>query len=159
MNESATEAPVPSDGSHELDPEASVAKGLFVGDIVEENLFPYPRLDGAQRETLQMVVESVDDFLRDKRDDFAQWDRDGEQPQEFLQSLRELGLFGLIIPEEFGGIGLSNAGYARVLEQSSSHDSSVSLTIGAHSSIGMKGLLLTQLMPNMYPCRGLLRNE
>ena len=49
---------------------------------------------------------------------------------------------GLIIPEEHGGLGLSNAGYARVLSQSSSHDSSASLTFGAHSSIGMKGILL-----------------
>src|SRR3546814_17564730 len=48
----------------------------------------------------------------------------------------------LIIPEEFGGMELSNGAYARVLGQTSSHDSSVSLTIGAHSSIGMKGLLL-----------------
>jgi alkylation response protein AidB-like acyl-CoA dehydrogenase len=37
---------------------------------------------------------------------------------------------------------LSNAGYARVLSQTSTHDSSTSLTIGAHSSIGMKGILL-----------------
>jgi len=74
--------------------------------------------------------------------EFARWDRDARQPDEFVQSLRELGLFGLIIPEEFGGLGLSNAAYARVLAQTSSYDSSVSLTIGAHSSIGMKGLLL-----------------
>src|SRR3546814_1518856 len=53
-----------------------------------------------------------------------------------------MGLFGLIIPEEFGGLELSNAAYARVLTQTSGHDSSVSLTIGAHSSIGMKGILL-----------------
>ena len=44
------------------------------------------------------------------------------------QSLRELGLFSLIIPEEFGGLELSNAAYARVLAQTSSYDSSVSLT-------------------------------
>ncbi len=48
----------------------------------------------------------------------------------------------MIIPEEFGGLALSDAAYARVLAQTSSHDSSVSLTVGAHSSIGMKGLLL-----------------
>jgi acyl-CoA dehydrogenase family member 9 len=48
----------------------------------------------------------------------------------------------LIIPEEFGGMALSNAAYARVLGQTSSFDSSTSLTVGAHSSIGMKGVLL-----------------
>jgi acyl-CoA dehydrogenase family protein 9 len=125
-----------------MDLDASVAKTLFVGRIAEENLFPYPKITGDEAELLTMVLDSVDDFLGDHREDFAQWDRDAAQPESFLQSLRELGMFGLIIPQEFGGIGLSNAGYARVLEQVSFHDSSVALTVGAHSSIGMKGVLL-----------------
>ena len=120
----------------------SVAKNLFAGRILEENLFPYPQLRAKDREVLGMMVEAIDQFLGPKHPDFKRWDREAEQPAEFIQGLRDLGLFGLIIPEEHGGLGLSNAGYARVLSQSSSHDSSVSLTFGAHSSIGMKGLLL-----------------
>ena len=120
----------------------SVAKQLLFGAILEENVFPYPAIGERDREVLGMIVESVDRFLDGKDAEFANWDRDAHQPAEFVQSLRELGLFGLIIPEEFGGLGLSNAAYARVLSETSSHDSSISLTIGAHSSIGMKGLLL-----------------
>ncbi len=120
----------------------SVAKQLLFGEVLEENLFPYPAINDRDREVLGMIVESIDRFLEGKEADFARWDREARQPDEFVQSLRELGLFGLIIPEEFGGLGLSNAAYARVLAQTSSYDSSVSLTIGAHSSIGMKGLLL-----------------
>ncbi len=120
----------------------SVAKQLLFGSVLEENLFPYPAINERDREVLGMIVESIDRFLDGKDADFARWDREARQPDEFVQSLRELGLFGLIIPEEFGGLGLSNAAYARVLAQTSSYDSSVSLTIGAHSSIGMKGLLL-----------------
>jgi alkylation response protein AidB-like acyl-CoA dehydrogenase len=120
----------------------SVAKSLMAGRIFEESLFPYPRLRDKDREVLGMMVEAIDQFLAPKHRDFKEWDREAAQPQELIQGLRELGLFGLIIPEEHGGLGLSNAGYARVLSQSSSHDSSVSLTIGAHSSIGMKGILL-----------------
>src|ERR1700727_270138 len=120
----------------------SVAKGLISGHILEGQLFPYPALRDKDREVLGMMVDAIDQFLAPKHQDFKRWDRDAEQPEEFIQGLRDLGLFGLIIPEEHGGIGLSNAGYARVLSQSSSHDSSVSLTIGAHSSIGMKGILL-----------------
>jgi len=120
----------------------SVAKQLLFGAILEENVFPYPAIGERDREVLGMIVESVDRFLDGKDAEFAKWDRDAHQPAEFVQSLRELGLFGLIIPEEFGGLGLSNAAYARVLSETSSHDSSISLTIGAHSSIGMKGLLL-----------------
>jgi acyl-CoA dehydrogenase family protein 9 len=120
----------------------SVAKSLFAGKILEEHLFPYPKLLARDREVLGLMVDAIDQFLGPKHQDFKRWDREAEQPAEFIQGLRDLGLFGLIIPEEHGGIGLSNAGYARVLSQTSSHDSSVSLTVGAHSSIGMKGILL-----------------
>ena len=139
----ATESAVSSDtASSGLLPEQSVAKQLLFGTVLEQNLFPYPAIRDRDREMLGMIVESVDKFLSGKEAEFARWDREARQPDEFVQALRELGLFGLIIPEEFGGLGLSNAAYARVLAQTSSHDSSVSLTIGAHSSIGMKGLLL-----------------
>jgi len=120
----------------------SVAKNLVAGHILEDQLFPYPQLRDKDQEVLRMMVDAIDEFLGPKREDFKRWDREAAQPAEFIQGLRDLGLFGLIIPEEHGGLGLSNAGYARVLSQSSSHDSSVSLTIGAHSSIGMKGILL-----------------
>jgi alkylation response protein AidB-like acyl-CoA dehydrogenase len=120
----------------------SVAKNLMAGRILEEQLFPYPSLRDKDREVLGMMVDAIDQFLGPRHQDFKRWDVKAEQPAEFIQGLRDLGLFGLIIPEEHGGLGLSNAGYARVLSQSSSHDSSVSLTIGAHSSIGMKGILL-----------------
>ncbi|EIL97441.1 acyl-CoA dehydrogenase [Rhodanobacter thiooxydans] len=120
----------------------SVAKQLFLGNILEENLFPYPEINARDKEMLGAMTDAIDQFLADKGAALKQYDRDAEQPAEFIQALREMGLFGLIIPEQFGGMELSNGAYARVLGQTSSHDSSVSLTIGAHSSIGMKGLLL-----------------
>src|SRR5271168_5318109 len=120
----------------------SVAKNLAAGRILEEQLFPYPRMRDKDQEVLGLMIEAIDEFLAPRRADFKHWDREAAQPAEFIQGLRDLGLFGLIIPEKHGGIGLSNAGYSRVLSQTSSHDSSVSLTIGAHSSIGMKGILL-----------------
>jgi alkylation response protein AidB-like acyl-CoA dehydrogenase len=120
----------------------SVAKSLLAGKILEEQLFPYPRLRDKDREVLGMMMDAIDQFLAPRQADFKLWDRAAAQPAEFIAGLRDLGLFGLIIPEEHGGLGLSNAGYARVLSQTSMHDSAVSLTIGAHSSIGMKGILL-----------------
>ena len=134
----ASDAP----GADTLRRDQSVAKNLFFGEIVEENLFPYPKMRERDREMLVAMTDAIDAFLADKHADFKAWDRAAEQPAEFIQGLRDMGLFGLIIPEEHGGLGLSNAAYARVLSQTSRHDSSVSLTIGAHSSIGMKGLLL-----------------
>ena len=137
----STAPSVPSDNAA-LHSDDSVAKQLFLGNILEENLFPYPEIRARDKEMLGAMTDAIDQFLADKGAELKQYDRDAEQPAEFIQALREMGLFGLIIPEEFGGVELSNGAYARVLGQTSSHDSSVSLTIGAHSSIGMKGVLL-----------------
>lgn len=125
-----------------LDLNASPAKSFFLGNILENNIFPFPQINESEKETLQMVIDSVNKFMHGREAEFAKFDREGYQSEEFINSLKELGLFGLIIPEEYGGIGLSNASYARVIQQTTRHDGSTSLTIGAHSSIGMKGLLL-----------------
>jgi acyl-CoA dehydrogenase family protein 9 len=122
--------------------DGSVGKSLFLGNIIEENLFPFPRLADAEAETVAMVIDSIDKFMGGRETEFREFDRKGEQPEEYIQSLREMGLFGLIVPESEGGLGLSNMAYSRVLQQTSRYDASTSLTIGAHSSIGMKGLLL-----------------
>jgi acyl-CoA dehydrogenase family protein 9 len=140
VNETADRTQAAAAASLKLD--ESFAKNLFFGEILEENLFPYPQMRERDREMLGMMVDSIDQFLDPKAADFRHFDRDAHQPAEYIQALRDMGLFGLIIPEQYGGLELSNAAYARVLGQTSSHDSSTSLTIGAHSSIGMKGLLL-----------------
>ncbi|MCJ7558857.1 MAG: acyl-CoA dehydrogenase family protein [Gammaproteobacteria bacterium] len=136
------ETPTPESPDTGLLLDTSAVKSLFLGHMVQQNLFPYPKIREEERETLEMVLDSFDRFLGERKDSFAKWDDAAAQPEEFLQGLRDMGLFGLIIPEEYDGLGLSNAAYSRVLSQSSRHDSSSSLTIGAHSSIGMKGLLL-----------------
>lgn len=128
----------PETGSSSISP----AKALFLGAIAESNIFPFPRIKEEERETVQMVVDSIDRFMAGKDELFRKFDVSGEQPESYLQELRELGLFSLIIPAEFEGLGLSNSAYARVLQQTSRYDPSTSLTVGAHSSIGMKALLL-----------------
>src|SRR2546427_3430463 len=123
-----------------FDPQASFGKSLFFGDILEDQLFRYPQMDADSRETVREIVEATGKYMAGI--DSASLDRTGEMPAELLQSLRELGLFGLIVPQEHGGIGLTNTGYARVMEEVASWDGSVAVTLGAHSSIGFKGLLL-----------------
>lgn len=124
------------------DLDLSPVKSLFIGNIEEQILFPFPSVKESEKETLAMVIETVDRFLEDKGEKFREFDKKGEQPKDYIEALKELGLFGLIIPEEYGGIGLSNSGYSRVLQQVTRYDGSTSLTVGAHSSIGLKGLLL-----------------
>lgn len=89
----------------------SFAKNLFFGEILEENLFPYPAMRERDREMLTAMVDAIDHFLDDKHAELKQWDREAHQPAQFIQALREMGLFGLIIPEQFGGLELSNAAY------------------------------------------------
>ena len=120
----------------------SPAKALFSGEIRSESLVPFPTISESEKETLRFVIESVDKFMGQREADFKAYDEKGEQPEAYLNELKELGLFSLIIPEEYSGLGLSNSGYSRVLQQTSRYDGSTSLTIGAHSSIGMKALLL-----------------
>src|SRR5690606_17221106 len=120
----------------------SVVKSFFLGNILEENLFPFPSLDKDEAETIRIVQDSIDKFMQQKEKDLIGYDINGSQPAEYIELLKELGLFGLIIGEEYGGIGLSNSGYSRILQQVAKHGASTSLTIGAHSSIGLKGLLL-----------------
>ena len=57
-----------------------------------------------------------------------------------IDGLKELGVFGLQIPTELGGLGLSNTAYARVAEEVC-RDASIAVTLLAHQSIGLKGLI------------------
>ncbi len=125
-----------------MDEKKSIAQSIFMGQVNYKQLLPFPSFDESQEETIRAVADTLNQFLSTKEESFKEFDEKGEQPESYIQELRDLGLFGLIIPEEHGGIGLSNAAYSRILSEISAHDASTSLTIGAHSSIGMKGLLL-----------------
>lgn len=135
-------APTVPESKSKLRLDSSPAKLLFLGNILSENLIPFPKIKSEETETLRLVLDSVDKFMQEHEADYRRFDEQGYQPDDYINSLRELGLFGLIIPEEYGGLGLSNTGYSRVLQQTTRLDGSTSLTVGAHSSIGMKGLLL-----------------
>ncbi len=117
-------------------------RSLCMGQIEEDVILPYPTLDEQEREMLQSVIESVDALLGDKQESFRAWDVEGKMPADFVDELKEFGLFGVVIPEEHGGLGFGSAAYSRTLQQVAKHDASVAVTIGAHSSIGMRGLLL-----------------
>jgi alkylation response protein AidB-like acyl-CoA dehydrogenase len=121
---------------------ASFVQSMCMGQILEEILLPFPEIEKAEKETLEQVLDSVDQLLSPREKDFRAWDVKGEMPASFIDELKSFGLFGLVIPEEYGGMGLGTASYSRVLQQISTWDGSVALTVGAHSSIGMRGLLL-----------------
>ena len=120
----------------------SFMRSLCMGQIEEDIIIPYPKMKESDRETLKGVGDSLSSWLKDKGHDFRKFDRAGELPPEFIDEMKQFGLFSLVIPEEHGGMGLSSAAYSRALQEVAKYDGSVAVTIGAHSSIGMRGLLL-----------------
>jgi alkylation response protein AidB-like acyl-CoA dehydrogenase len=113
-----------------------------MGQIDQDILFPFPELPADQQETLHGIASALEDLLGSREAEFRRWDDEGDMPAEFIDELRAFGLFGLIVPEEHGGLGLGNMAYSRTLQEIGRYDASVAVTVGAHSSIGMRGLLL-----------------
>lgn len=121
--------------------EQSFMKGVFHGVISEDLIFPYPELEGEERENLQLMIETVRRFLDDKVD-AAAIDEAHAIPDEVLEEAKALGLFGLQISQDHGGLGLGITSYSRVMQEVAAHDASLAVTMGAHQSIGLKGILL-----------------
>jgi len=121
--------------------EQSFLKALFHGVISEDLIFPYPEMSAEERENTSLMVESVRRFF-EQRVDSAKIDREHLISPELLDGLKEMGLFGLQVPTELGGLGLSTSSYARVVQEVGGLDASIAVTLGAHQSIGLKGILL-----------------
>ena len=120
----------------------SFMRSLCMGQIEQDVIFPFPTLKDDQKELLHEITDALDSLLAPRAEEFREWDVAGEMPEEFINELKEFGLFGLIIPEAYGGMALGNMAYSRTLQEVGRYDASVAVTIGAHSSIGMRGLLL-----------------
>ncbi len=119
----------------------SFMKSLFFGEIREDLVFPFPKMGQTTSETVQVVLESFRRFAKDHVKS-TEWDEKGEMPREIISYLAELGMLGLAVPEDLGGLGLPQSGYARVMQEVASVDGSLATTLGAHQSIGYKALLL-----------------
>jgi alkylation response protein AidB-like acyl-CoA dehydrogenase len=120
----------------------SFMRSLCMGRIEQDVICPFPTVSEAQKETLGDISGALEGLLGPRAEDFREWDVAGELPEDFIDELKEFGMFGLVIPEEHGGMGLGNMAYSRTLQEVAKYDASIAVTIGAHSSIGMRGLLL-----------------
>uniref|UniRef100_A0A2K6QII6 Very long-chain specific acyl-CoA dehydrogenase, mitochondrial n=1 Tax=Rhinopithecus roxellana TaxID=61622 RepID=A0A2K6QII6_RHIRO len=120
----------------------SFAVAMFKGQLTTDQVFPYPSvLNQEQTEFLKELVEPVSRFFEEVNDP-AKNDTLEMVEETTLQGLKELGAFGLQVPSELGGVGLCNTQYARLVEIVGMHDLAVGITLGAHQSIGFKGILL-----------------
>jgi len=120
----------------------SFAVNMFRGTTVTDQVFPFAEvLTAEQRETLEMLVDPTDKFFQEQNDPLKN-DEICDVPKETMDGLKAMGAFGLQVPTELGGLGLSNSQYARLVEVVGCHDLAVGIVLGAHQSIGFKGILL-----------------
>ena len=65
-----------------------------------------------------LILESIDRFLeRDVKPHVREWEHDDIYPHQVVAQMKEMGLFGAIIPQEYGGLGLSASTYAKIVER------------------------------------------
>ena len=119
---------------------SSFAKSLFLGEIHEDLVFPFPQPEDEDRKRTSHLVAQAREFgeTYDQREaEEKRWVGDGN-----IRDLGERGLLGLYVPTEYGGQGLSQTGYCRVSEEFAQIDPTLSVVMGVHQSIGMKGIVL-----------------
>ena len=114
---------------------AGFLRDLFLGRLRLDLIHPYP-LGGADRPEFARWYSELSDFLANSVDS-ARMDETGEYPPELLAGLRRLGAFGMKIPAEHGGLGLSQVEYGRVMTLLGSVDASLTALLSAHQSIGV----------------------
>jgi len=91
-------------------------KSLFFGVIPDALVFPYPGLSGDETDTVHRLIDGVRRFAQANVDS-ARIDREEAVPDNVLEGLKALGLFGLAVPTAYGGAGLSQVAYARIIEE------------------------------------------
>src|SRR5437870_10062119 len=120
---------------------SSFAVTLFDGPPDFSPRFPYPAQSDADRTIGDDLCQQIERFLRDQVDPVA-IDRDAKIPPTVISGLFELGAFGMKVPVEYGGLGLSQTNYSRVLALVSSWCNALASTLSAHQSIGVSQPLL-----------------
>ncbi len=119
----------------------SFTKGVFLGAIHEELMFPYPTLGAEEAESQRMILDSFHSWAagavnRQKHD------HDGKFADGVREGMAELGLMSLNIPEEYGGFGASAKVFSKVFGEVAATDAALGVYFGAHQSIGCKGITL-----------------
>ena len=117
---------------------SSFAKSLFLGEILEECVFPWPAPDVSEQERIRSLNQAAREIgagMDHRAIEEKRWIGD-----DVIKQLGEAGLCGLYVDERYGGQGLSQTGYARVFETFAQIDATLSIVMGVHQSIGFKGI-------------------
>lgn len=93
-------------------------------------------MDFSQTENQMMIAQTVRDFCeREIRPNIMEWDESQYFPKELFHKMGELGLMGVIIPQEYGGSGFGYHEYITVIEEISKVCGSIGLSTAAHNSL------------------------
>ena len=116
-------------------------KNTFWGNFREELLFPYPVNSAEEGAKCDQLLASLDHYLKNEHPSI-EIDQKQEIPQWVIQKLFDLGVLGMTIPTQFGGLGLGITSYNRVLERIGRSCGSTAVLVSAHQSIGCKAVML-----------------
>jgi alkylation response protein AidB-like acyl-CoA dehydrogenase len=117
------------------------AMQLYFGDFDSSKIFPYPQESAEDAEKLKEFLARVQHFADTEID--PDWiDRHAEIPPSVIQGLAELGVLGMTVSKDSGGLGMSQHAYCKATEIISGRCAATALFINAHQSIGLKALLL-----------------
>ncbi|HET8541266.1 MAG TPA: acyl-CoA dehydrogenase family protein [Anaeromyxobacter sp.] len=114
---------------------AGFLRELFLGRLDLGLIHPYP-LSESERPEFRKFYSEMERFLREKVDP-AVIDETGEYPPEVVEGLRRLGAFGMKVPAEYGGLGLNQVEYGKVMQLVGGWDANVTALLSAHQSIGV----------------------
>lgn len=123
----------------------SFARGLFAGVVHDNLLFPFPAPLDKQRPDEAALVRRLTRDLRALVGDVidsAAIDEAETVSEPVIQAFARIGLLGLTIPEQYGGLGLSATAYARVFGEISRVDPSLAVLVGVHCGLGSKAIVL-----------------
>lgn len=114
----------------------SFGKQLFLGDFRLDLIHPHPEADEEMRRKGEDYLARVREFCETKVD-ARLIENESRIPDEVVKGLKELGAFGMKIPEEYGGLGLSQLYYNKALMLFGSAHPAVGAMLSAHQSIGV----------------------
>lgn len=118
------------------DPETmGFIKNLFWGNFRQELVFPFPTESDQERARCDELLGRLDTYLRNEHPRI-EIDQEQEIPAWAIRKLFDLGVMGMIIPQEYGGGGFSITSYNRVLERIGQTCGSTAVMVSAHQSIG-----------------------
>lgn len=90
----------------------------------------------------QQIADAVRDFAQERLKPFAeQWDKEHRFPREAIAEMAELGLFGMLVPEQWGGSDTGYVAYAMALEEIAAGDGACSTIMSVHNSVGCVPIL------------------